>query len=113
MVVFLGLLALSYYAGPSPYSIDCYLEKRFSWWCWLAEARRPEPTGSNTPAAQAPSGARHPGPPVAQYLTMVPVAVSSSHRGQATSEQGEARKEVQTKTPTPPRRSSGFTWSSA
>ena len=94
-VVFLGLLALSYYAGPSPYSIDYYLEKRFSWWWRLAEARRPEPTGTNTPGAQAPSGARHSGPPVAQCLTMVPVAVSSSHGGQAMSVQGEARKEVQ------------------
>jgi nitrite reductase (NO-forming) len=40
-VVFLSLLALSYYAGPSPYSVDYYLEKRFSWWWWLAEVRRP------------------------------------------------------------------------
>jgi nitrite reductase (NO-forming) len=41
-VVFLGLLALSYYAGPSPYSVDYRLERRFSWWWRLAEVRRPE-----------------------------------------------------------------------
>jgi nitrite reductase (NO-forming) len=52
-VVFLGLLALSYYAGPSPYSADYYLEKRFSWWWRLAEARRPERTDSSAPGAAA------------------------------------------------------------
>jgi nitrite reductase (NO-forming) len=41
-VVFMGLLALSYYSGPSPYTLDYYLEKRFSWWWHLAEVRRPE-----------------------------------------------------------------------
>jgi nitrite reductase (NO-forming) len=40
-VVFLGLLALSYYAGPARYSLDFYLEKRISWWWRLAEVRRP------------------------------------------------------------------------
>jgi len=43
-VVFAGLLALSYYAGPARYSAD-YLEKRFSWWWRLAEMRRPAPAG--------------------------------------------------------------------
>ena len=41
-VVFAGLLALSYYAGPSAYSLDYYLERHFSWWWRLAEVRRPE-----------------------------------------------------------------------
>lgn len=40
-VVFGGLLALSYYAGPSRYSVDYYLEKRISWWWRVAEMRRP------------------------------------------------------------------------
>jgi nitrite reductase (NO-forming) len=40
-VVFAGLLALSYYAGPARYSADYYLEKRFSWWWRVAELRRP------------------------------------------------------------------------
>ena len=31
-VVFAGLLALSYYAGPARYSADYYLEKKISWW---------------------------------------------------------------------------------
>jgi nitrite reductase (NO-forming) len=40
-VVFAGLLALNYYAGPSRYSVDYYLERRYSWWWKLAEMRRP------------------------------------------------------------------------
>lgn len=40
-MVFAGLLALSYYAGPARYSADYYLERRFSWWWHLAELRRP------------------------------------------------------------------------
>lgn len=55
-VVFAGLLALSYYAGPARYSADYYLERRFSWWWRLAEMRRP------TPSAPA----RAPVSPVAQ-----------------------------------------------
>jgi nitrite reductase (NO-forming) len=42
-VVFLGLLALSYYAGPARHSLDYYLEHRISWWWHLAEVRRPVP----------------------------------------------------------------------
>ena len=49
-VVFAALLALSYYAGPSRYSADYYIEKRISWWWKIAETRRPAP-------AQAPTGA--------------------------------------------------------
>src|SRR6516164_8561379 len=49
-VVFAALLALSYYAGPSRYSADYYIEKRISWWWKIAETRRPVP-------AQAPTGA--------------------------------------------------------
>ena len=42
-VVFLGLLALNYYAGPSRLSVDYYLERRVSWWWKVAELRKPEP----------------------------------------------------------------------
>jgi nitrite reductase (NO-forming) len=42
-VVFAGLLALSYYAGPARYSVDYYLEKKISWWWRIAEMRRPVP----------------------------------------------------------------------
>ncbi len=42
-VVFAGLLALSYYAGPARYSADYYLERKYSWWWRLAEMRRPAP----------------------------------------------------------------------
>ena len=42
-VVFAGLLALSYYAGPSRYTADYCLERRYPWWWRLAELRRPAP----------------------------------------------------------------------
>jgi len=40
-IVFMGLLALSAYAGPARYSADYYLEKKISWWWHVAEVRRP------------------------------------------------------------------------
>ncbi len=43
-VVFAGLLALNYYSGPSRYSADHYLERRYPWWWRLAEMRRPAPS---------------------------------------------------------------------
>jgi len=56
-VVFAALLALSYYAGPSRYSADYYIEKRISWWWKIAETRRPAPaqalTGSPTLATMS------------------------------------------------------------
>ena len=50
-VVFAGLLAISYYAGPARYSVDYYLEQRYSWWWWLAELRRPATTAPQPPLA--------------------------------------------------------------
>ena len=52
-VVFAGLLALSYYTGPSRYTADYYLEQKYSWWWKLAELRRPAPAPV-TAAAAAP-----------------------------------------------------------
>ena len=52
-VVFAGLLALSYYSGPSRYTADYYLEQKYSWWWTLAELRRPAPAPV-TAAAAAP-----------------------------------------------------------
>jgi uncharacterized membrane protein YphA (DoxX/SURF4 family) len=49
-VVFAGLLALSYYAGPARYSLDYYLEQRVSWWWKVAEMRRPDPQPSQLAA---------------------------------------------------------------
>jgi len=49
-IVFAGLLLLSYYNGPARYSVDYYLEKKFSWWWRLAELRRPA-SAVITPAA--------------------------------------------------------------
>lgn len=51
-VVFIGLLALSYYAGPARYSVDCYLEQRISWWWKVAELRRPTPAELPLPVSQ-------------------------------------------------------------
>jgi nitrite reductase (NO-forming) len=54
VVVFAGLLALSYYTGPARYSADYYLEKKISWWWHLAEVRRPQaPEATLTPEAAA------------------------------------------------------------
>jgi nitrite reductase (NO-forming) len=61
-VVFMGLLALNYYAGPSRLSVDYYLERRISWWWKVAEMRKPEPAqlGLPAPVALAPiSGRSH------------------------------------------------------
>jgi len=61
-VVFAGLLALSVYAGPARYSVDYYLERRFSWWWKVAEVRQPALSGqaivelTAMPRAAAPSG---------------------------------------------------------
>jgi len=48
-VVFAALLALSYYAGPSRYSADYYLEKKITWWWRVAETRRPAPGPAPAP----------------------------------------------------------------
>ena len=56
-VVFAGLLALSYYAGPARYSADYYLEKKIGWWWRVAEMRRPaiaDAVASAAPAAPEP-----------------------------------------------------------
>jgi uncharacterized membrane protein YphA (DoxX/SURF4 family) len=63
-VVFAGLLALSYYAGPARYSLDYYLEKKISWWWRIAEMRRPvpaQPPLTDTSQA-APVPAQRPAP---------------------------------------------------
>jgi nitrite reductase (NO-forming) len=50
-VVFAGLLAINYYAGTSRYSVDYYLEQRYSWWWRLAEMRQPEAAEPASPTA--------------------------------------------------------------
>jgi len=59
-VVFMGLLALNYEAGPSHFSVDYLIEKRVSWWYRIAEigprvkeATPPVTTGT-LPVAHAP-----------------------------------------------------------
>ena len=48
-VVFLCLMALSYYAGVSRFSVDYYLEHRITWWWRVAEMRRPMDKVTPTP----------------------------------------------------------------
>jgi nitrite reductase (NO-forming) len=80
-VVFAGLLALSYYAGPARYSADYYLEQKFSWWWRLAEVRRPA-RAEQAPAAPASTAELAAGPPVVvpQRRTSEPAAAQSAGR---------------------------------
>lgn len=60
-LVFTSLLALSYYVETSRFTLDYYLERRFSWWWKIAELRQPahaEPT--SPPANGATSSAIDP-----------------------------------------------------
>ena len=59
-VVFAGLLALSYYTGPSRYTADYYLEQKISWWWRVAEVRRPAPAPVPAEAAAADNTAGQP-----------------------------------------------------
>jgi nitrite reductase (NO-forming) len=53
-LVFMGLLALSAYAGPARYSADYYLEQKISWWWKVAEVRHPAALSAG-PATEAPA----------------------------------------------------------
>ena len=53
-VVFAGLLAINYYSGTSRYSVDYYLEQRYSWWWHLAEMRRPDTAVALAPVTAIP-----------------------------------------------------------
>jgi nitrite reductase (NO-forming) len=66
-VVFAGLLALSYYAGPARYSADYYLEDKVSWWWRIAEVRGPALTQARSSSAPLPS--RPSDPQVPSQLT--------------------------------------------
>src|SRR5215510_611764 len=73
-VVFAGLLALSYYAGPARYSVDFYLEKKISWWWRIAELRRPaqavgEATTPSSDAVTVPPPAPAPDDAPARHQT--------------------------------------------
>jgi nitrite reductase (NO-forming) len=63
VVVFAGLLALSYYAGPARFSADYYLDTRISWWWRIAEVRRPAQSAVvSAPAVPVPVQAPVPAP---------------------------------------------------
>lgn len=53
-VVFLGLLCMNAYTGPSKLSVDYYLEKHLSWWWRLAEVRQPPIELPDSPVAAKP-----------------------------------------------------------
>lgn len=63
VLVFAALLAFAYYQGPAPFSVDRWLEKRISWWHWVAEVGNHDqyslgqssPSVPNGDAAMAPS----------------------------------------------------------
>ena len=57
-VVFAGLMALSYYAGPARYSVDWYLERRIGWWWRVAEMRRPAPPVAALTVVSSPASRR-------------------------------------------------------
>ena len=70
-VVFLGLLALNYEAGPTRFSVDYYIEQRVSWWYRIAEVGR-----------QGLAHAAAIQPPIAAVQT-APVATGDSTVGDA------------------------------
>jgi uncharacterized membrane protein YphA (DoxX/SURF4 family) len=63
VLVFAGLLGLSYYEGTSRFSADYYLEQRLTWWHRIAEVGREHrliPARTGRPAAgPAPKAAPH------------------------------------------------------
>lgn len=75
-VVFMGLLALSYYAGPARYSVDYYLEQRISWWWKVAELRCPEVR--EPPVSVSGSSLLEEG-----HGALIPVRTQSDHRRSA------------------------------
>ena len=62
-VVFAGLLALGYYAGPARYSADYHIEQKVSWWWRVAEMRRPVPVEAVASAGVAPAAEAATPPP--------------------------------------------------
>ena len=75
-VVFAGLLALSYYAGPARYSADYYLEKKISWWWRAAELRRPLPAAPVPHAAVLAGTVPAPAAPADDTATAQPHPVA-------------------------------------
>jgi hypothetical protein len=57
-VVFMGLLALNYEAGPSRFSVDYFIEQRVSWWHRVAEIgkKRWQPRPASASLGDSPPG---------------------------------------------------------
>ena len=62
-LVFTALLGFAYYHGTSEFSLDHYLEKRISWWHWIAEVGHHEryrrPAAIAPPSRPTVPGQRH------------------------------------------------------
>jgi nitrite reductase (NO-forming) len=67
-VVFMGLLALNYEAGPSRFSVDYLIEQRVSWWHRIAEI------GPRAKDATSPADATPPARTTAIPVASAPVA---------------------------------------
>jgi nitrite reductase (NO-forming) len=80
-VVFAGLLALSYYAGPARFSADYYLEKKVSWWWRIAETRRPVLAQAAAPAALSAPATPIPSPAPPAEGTVVSGAAANGKSG--------------------------------
>ncbi|HZC30347.1 MAG TPA: DoxX family protein [Gaiellaceae bacterium] len=63
VVVFLSLLAISAQEGTSRYSLDALIERRLSWWHWIAEVgghrRYRTPASAVTTTTDQPAAAIH------------------------------------------------------
>jgi uncharacterized membrane protein YphA (DoxX/SURF4 family) len=73
-VVFAGLLALNYEAGPSRFSVDYLIEQRVSWWHRIAEVEHRRQHDKSVGSAAAPPVAAPPvmaAPPVVTAPTAV------------------------------------------
>jgi nitrite reductase (NO-forming) len=82
-VVFAGLLALSFYAGPARFSADYYLEKRVTWWWRVAETRRPAPQApvpDETPAGLTFAAAADTAPADTAPADTAPADTSARHQ---------------------------------
>ncbi len=89
VLVFIALITINSHFGPSPYSVDYYLEKRWPWWRRVAEsgsAAQPNPTHRVSWRVQAPALAG-----IAVLVVLLLLSLHSSLHVTAPSPQAAAR----------------------
>jgi nitrite reductase (NO-forming) len=59
-LIFAALLMFAYYQGPAPWSVDVWLERRISWWHWVAEVGHHERYTAQSSQHSAPGAAAPP-----------------------------------------------------